>query len=157
MGWCNHCYYTCNLLQKKGFTLFGSHSSLPTQTKTSAKDVRASPERNEDALSDTGSNYEEVVSLTQIILLFIYIYFDYFFQSNETRVEDEGWFYANMERKEADMKCKNPGDYLVRYSSKQNRYVLSVNWAGQGKHFVIQEACDVRGSHMHVMRGVLKC
>eukprot|EP00731_Ephydatia_muelleri_P017701 Em0010g799a len=108
--------------KKKGFTLFGSHSSLPTQTKTSAKDVRASPERNEDALSDTGSNYEEV--------------------SNETRVEDEGWFYANMERKEADMKCKSPGDYLVRYSSKQNRYVLSVNWAGQGKHFVIQEACD---------------
>ena len=59
-------------------------------------------------------------------------------------MEDEGWFYADLERKEAEMKCKNSGDYLVRYSSKQNRYVLTSNWGGQGKHFVIQEIRDVR-------------
>ena len=66
------------------------------------------------------------------------------FQPGDVKLEDEGWFYADMERREAEMKCKNTGDYLVRYSSKQNKYVLTVNWAGQGKHFVIQEICDVR-------------
>ena len=59
-------------------------------------------------------------------------------------MEDEGWFYADMERKEAEMKCHNMGDYLIRYSLKQNKYVLSVNWAEHVKHFVIQEICDVR-------------
>eukprot|EP00731_Ephydatia_muelleri_P035245 Em0108g4a len=64
------------------------------------------------------------------------------FQTENAHLEDEGWFHANMERKEAEEKCKNLGDYLIRYSSKQNRYVLTVSWAGQGKHFVIQEICD---------------
>ncbi|KAL5469271.1 hypothetical protein EMCRGX_G030502 [Ephydatia muelleri] len=64
------------------------------------------------------------------------------FQTEEAHLEDEGWFHANMNRKEAEEKCKNPGDYLIRYSSKQNRYVLTVSWAGQGKHFVIQEIRD---------------
>eukprot|EP00731_Ephydatia_muelleri_P017675 Em0010g773a len=64
------------------------------------------------------------------------------FQTEDAHLEDEGWFHANMNRKEAEEKCKNPGDYLIRYSSKQNRYVLTVSWAGQGKHFVIQEIRD---------------
>ena len=59
-------------------------------------------------------------------------------------MEDEGWFYADMERKEAETKCKNTGDYLIRYSLKQNKNVLTVNWAGQVKHVVIQETLDVR-------------
>ena len=67
------------------------------------------------------------------------------FQPSKPRLEDEGWFYADMERREAEMKCKNEGDYLVRYSSKQKKYVLTVNWAEQMKHFVIQEISDVRG------------
>ena len=63
-------------------------------------------------------------------------------------MEIEAWFYPNMERREAELKCINSGDYLVRYSSKQNRYILTVNWLGQGKHFVIQENFHVSGLHM---------
>ena len=48
-----------------------------------------------------------------------------------------------MDRKDAERKCGNAGDYLVRYSDRQNKYVLTVNWNGQGRHFVIQEVPDV--------------
>ena len=72
-------------------------------------------------------------------------------------MEDERWFYANMERKEAEEKCKNTGDYIIRYSSKQNRYVLTVSWTGQGKHFVIQETPDVRSVCVCVCVRVCVC
>ena len=48
-----------------------------------------------------------------------------------------------MDRRDAEKKCSNAGDYLVRYSDRQNKYVLTVNWNGQGRHFVIQEIPDV--------------
>ena len=63
-------------------------------------------------------------------------------------MENEAWFYPNVERKEAELKCRNTGDYLVRYSSKQNRYILTVNWAGQGRHFIIQEQYNVGASYI---------
>ena len=48
-----------------------------------------------------------------------------------------------MDRKDAEKKCSSTGDYLVRYSDRQNKYVLTVHWSGQGRHFVIQEVPDV--------------
>ena len=48
-----------------------------------------------------------------------------------------------MDRRDAEKKCSQAGEYLVRYSDRQNKYVLTVNWNGQGRHFVIQEIPDV--------------
>lgn len=42
------------------------------------------------------------------------------------------------------MKCKEDGDFIVRYSDRRNTYVLTVHWNGSGRHFVIQEIADVR-------------
>ena len=73
-------------------------------------------------------------------------------------MENEAWFYSNMERKEAELKCRNTGDYLVRYSSKQNRYILTVSWAGQGRHFIIQEKYNVGASYIcHVCVCICVC
>ena len=72
-------------------------------------------------------------------------------------VESEPWFYPDMERKAADIKCKNTGDYLVRYSSKQNKYILSVNWGGQGRHFIIQETGHVSAVYVQKYSNVITC
>ena len=63
-------------------------------------------------------------------------------------MEAEPWYYNDLERREAEMKCRNTGDYLIRYSSKQNRYILTVNWAGQGRHFIVQQSCNVCGLYV---------
>ena len=58
-------------------------------------------------------------------------------------MEEEDWYYGDIDRKVAESKCKTSGDYIVRYSERQNKYVLTCNWKGQGKHFVIQQFVDV--------------
>ena len=58
-------------------------------------------------------------------------------------MEDEDWYFGTIDRKEAEMKCRQAGEYLVRFSVKQNKYVLTVHWNGNGRHFVIQEVPDV--------------
>ncbi|XP_003389646.2 PREDICTED: tyrosine-protein kinase Fes/Fps-like [Amphimedon queenslandica] len=60
----------------------------------------------------------------------------------EVAIEDEPWYYGVMDRRDAEKKCGQAGEYLVRYSDRQNKYVLTVNWNGQGRHFVIQEIPD---------------
>ena len=58
-------------------------------------------------------------------------------------MEEEDWYYGDIDRKVAESKCKTSGDYIVRYSERQNKYVLTCSWKGQGKHFVIQQFVDV--------------
>ena len=38
----------------------------------------------------------------------------------------------------SENKCKQPGDYLVRYSARATKYVLTCNNSGTPKHFMIQ-------------------
>jgi len=61
----------------------------------------------------------------------------------EIPVEDEEWFFGDIDRKLAESKCKVNGDYLVRYSARQNKYVLTCCLNNQGKHFVIQQITEV--------------
>ena len=72
------------------------------------------------------------------------------FQPPEVGIEEESWYYGSVDRKEAEGKCRSTGDYLVRFSDRQNKYVLSVHWNNAGRHFVIQEVPDV--SHTHKPR-----
>ena len=58
-------------------------------------------------------------------------------------VEEEDWYYGDIDRRVAESKCKINGDYIVRYSERQAKYVLTCHWNGQGKHFVIQQLVDV--------------
>ena len=60
-------------------------------------------------------------------------------------MEDEPWFFGDIDRKLAESKCVSNGEFLVRYSARQNKYVLTCNWNGTGKHFVIQQITDVSG------------
>jgi len=64
-------------------------------------------------------------------------------QPPEIPVEDEEWFFGDIDRKLAESKCKVNGDYLVRYSARQNKYVLTCCLNNQGKHFVIQQITEV--------------
>ena len=62
-------------------------------------------------------------------------------------MEEEEWYFGNIDRKLAESKCHASGDYLVRYSEKQGgRFVLTCNFNSQGKHFVIQKIIDVSGA-----------
>ena len=67
-------------------------------------------------------------------------------QPPEIPVEDEEWFFGDIDRKLAESKCKVNGDYLVRYSARQNKYVLTCCLNNQGKHFVIQQITEVSPS-----------
>ena len=71
------------------------------------------------------------------------IAFIWFCLQFQPTIEHEAWYYSDIARREAEMKCKNTGDCLIRYSSKQNKFILTVNWAGQGKHFIVQQTCNV--------------
>lgn len=64
-------------------------------------------------------------------------------QPPEIPVEEEEWYFGDIDRRLAESKCKRPGEYLVRYSERQNKYVLTCNWNGAAKHFVIQQIPNV--------------
>ena len=59
-------------------------------------------------------------------------------QPPEIPVEEEDWFYGDIDRRLAESKCKKAGDYLVRYSTRAGKYVLTCNNNGAAKHFMIQ-------------------
>lgn len=60
----------------------------------------------------------------------------------ELSIEEEDWYFGSIDRKEAESKCRSVGDFLVRFSDRQNKHVLTVHWNGTGRHFVIQEVPD---------------
>ena len=61
-------------------------------------------------------------------------------------LEEEEWYFGDIDRRLAEKKCRNSGDCLVRFSERQKKDVLTCNWNGAAKHFVIQRIIDVRVS-----------
>ena len=64
-------------------------------------------------------------------------------QPPELPVEEEEWYFGDIDRRLAESKVKTEGDYLVRYSERQGKYVLTCKFKGASKHFVIQTFEDV--------------
>lgn len=79
---------------------------------------------------------------SHLMFMIVFLY-TLFLQPPEVCIEDEEWYYGSIDRREAEGKCRNTGDYIVRFSDRQNKYVLSVLWNSAGRHFVIQEVPDV--------------
>ena len=60
-------------------------------------------------------------------------------------VEEQPWFFGDIDRNLAERMCPINGDFLVRYRPRQNTYILTCNWNGARKHFAIQQIIDVSG------------
>ncbi len=65
------------------------------------------------------------------------------YQPPDIPVEEEEWYFGDIDRRLAENKCKVEGDYMVRYSERQRKYVLTCKYKGSAKHFVIQVFTDV--------------
>ncbi|XP_034535439.1 tyrosine-protein kinase Fes/Fps [Notolabrus celidotus] len=50
----------------------------------------------------------------------------------------QDWYHGAIPRPEVQQLLKNDGDFLVRKSQEKKGYVLSVQWEGACKHFLIQ-------------------
>ncbi|XP_074522889.1 tyrosine-protein kinase Fes/Fps [Halichoeres trimaculatus] len=50
----------------------------------------------------------------------------------------QDWYHGAIPRPEVQQLLKNDGDFLVRKSQEKQGYVLSVQWEGACKHFLIQ-------------------
>lgn len=50
----------------------------------------------------------------------------------------QDWYHGAIPRLEVQQLLKNDGDFLVRKSQEKQGYVLSVQWEGSCKHFLIQ-------------------
>ncbi|KAM7424034.1 hypothetical protein PAMA_000412 [Pampus argenteus] len=51
----------------------------------------------------------------------------------------QDWYHGAIPRPEVQQLLKNDGDFLVRKSQEKHGYVLSVQWDGTCKHFLIQD------------------
>ncbi|KAL4641893.1 tyrosine-protein kinase Fes/Fps isoform X1 [Arapaima gigas] len=58
-------------------------------------------------------------------------------------LSEQAWYHGAIPRLEVQELLKNDGDYLVRESQGKQEYVLSVHWAGQCRHFIIQSTDNV--------------
>ncbi|XP_034045290.1 tyrosine-protein kinase Fes/Fps isoform X2 [Thalassophryne amazonica] len=59
-------------------------------------------------------------------------------QEAERPLSQQDWYHGAIPRLEVQQLLKNDGDFLVRKSQGKQEYVLSVQWAGTCKHFLIQ-------------------
>lgn len=60
--------------------------------------------------------------------------------SSSSDVAGHGWYHGPLPRADAEALVRRDGDYLVRDSSTQaGSYVLSLRWAGNPLHFVINQ------------------
>ncbi len=66
-------------------------------------------------------------------------------------MEEEEWYFGDIDRRLAENKCKVEGDYMVRYSERQRKYVLTCKYKGSAKHFVIQVFTDVSARNVLLM------
>ncbi|XP_024911500.1 tyrosine-protein kinase Fes/Fps isoform X1 [Cynoglossus semilaevis] len=53
-------------------------------------------------------------------------------------LEQQDWYHGAIPRLEVQQLLKNNGDFLVRRSQDKQGFVLSVQWDGSSKHFLIQ-------------------
>ncbi|XP_053490477.1 tyrosine-protein kinase Fes/Fps isoform X1 [Ictalurus furcatus] len=58
----------------------------------------------------------------------------------EKPLTQQCWYHGAIPRVEVQELLKNDGDFLVRQSQGKQEYVLSVHWAGQCRHFLIQNS-----------------
>ncbi|XP_055363163.1 tyrosine-protein kinase Fes/Fps isoform X2 [Betta splendens] len=59
-------------------------------------------------------------------------------QDVERPVGQQDWYHGAIPRLEVQQLLKSDGDFLVRKSQEKHGYVLSVQWDGACKHFLIQ-------------------
>uniref|UniRef100_UPI0037E9905B tyrosine-protein kinase Fes/Fps n=1 Tax=Semicossyphus pulcher TaxID=241346 RepID=UPI0037E9905B len=59
-------------------------------------------------------------------------------QEVERPLEQQDWYHGAIPRPEVQQLLKKDGDFLVRKSQEKQGYVLSVQWEGACKHFLIQ-------------------
>ena len=52
-------------------------------------------------------------------------------------MDEELWFYGEVNRRDAEQLLRKDGDYLIRLS-RDKGYVLTMKWQGAPKHFVVQ-------------------
>lgn len=69
----------------------------------------------------------------------------------EKPLTQQCWYHGAIPRVEVQELLKNDGDFLVRQSQGKQEYVLSVHWAGQCRHFLIQN------SEVRVLECVTSC
>ncbi|XP_044300788.1 tyrosine-protein kinase Fes/Fps [Varanus komodoensis] len=55
-------------------------------------------------------------------------------------LKQQAWFHGVIPRAEVQRLLQSPGDFLVRESQGKRECVLSVLWAGQPRHFLLQAA-----------------
>ncbi|XP_008292188.1 tyrosine-protein kinase Fes/Fps [Stegastes partitus] len=55
----------------------------------------------------------------------------------------QDWYHGAIPRLEVQQLLKNNGDFLVRKSQEKHGYVLSVQWDGSCKHFLVQNTDNV--------------
>uniref|UniRef100_A0A8C6NVL4 SH2 domain-containing protein n=1 Tax=Nothobranchius furzeri TaxID=105023 RepID=A0A8C6NVL4_NOTFU len=63
-------------------------------------------------------------------------------------VEQQDWYHGAIPRLEVQQLLENSGDFLVRKSQEKQGYVLSVQWDGSSRHFLIQNT-DVSKSNLY--------
>uniref|UniRef100_A0A3P9IWE3 Tyrosine-protein kinase n=1 Tax=Oryzias latipes TaxID=8090 RepID=A0A3P9IWE3_ORYLA len=54
-------------------------------------------------------------------------------------LDEQDWYHGAIPRLEVQELLKNDGDFLVRKSQEKQGFVLSVQWDGSCKHFLIQD------------------
>ena len=52
-------------------------------------------------------------------------------------LELEPWYYGNIDSCIACKKCKEDGDFLVRYSVKKQKYIISCRWENTCHHCIV--------------------
>lgn len=66
-------------------------------------------------------------------------------QAMDQPLGQQDWYHGAIPRLEVQQLLKNNGEFLVRKSQEKPCYVLSVQWDGTCKHFLIQNT-EVRKS-----------
>jgi hypothetical protein len=70
---------------------------------------------------------------------------------DSTPLEEELWYYGEVNRKDAEQLLRKDGDYLIRLS-KEKGPVLTMKWQGIAKHFVVQYTEEVRLCNTYAMK-----
>ena len=52
-------------------------------------------------------------------------------------VELSAWYFGSIDSIHASNKCKQNGDFLVRYSVHKRQYILSCRWKDKCQHFIM--------------------
>lgn len=63
-------------------------------------------------------------------------------------IELEPWYYGNIDSTLARSKCKRDGDYLVRYSTDKQKYIISCRQDDACHHHIVQVSTVVPVVHV---------